>query len=254
MCTSMSGPSLKCYTGLLLVPRASDTGFSFWSTLGLTTSECLITLKQPVFPLYPSTFPSQIQLFFLMALENLFCWIMPCVGNAFDSHIASHLPCCCCCSVTKLCLTLCNPMSAARQASLSITSSGSWLTSIEAVMPSNHLRELTHVHWGCHPTISSSIVPFSSRLQSFPASGSFPMSWPFPSGGRSIGAAASASVLPMNIQGYFPLGLTGLVSLQSKGLSRLFSNTTIQKHQFSGAHSSLWSNPHIHSTHLIQEN
>ena len=82
----------------------------------------------------------------------------------------------------------------------------------------------------CHPTISSSVIPFSSCLQSFPVSGSFPMSWLFPSGRQSIGASASASVLPMNIQGWFLLGLTGLISLQSKGLSRVF-NTTVQKHQ-----------------------
>ena len=79
----------------------------------------------------------------------------------------------------------------------------------------------------CHPTISSSFVPFSSCLQSLPASGSFPMSQLFASGDQSIGASASASVLPMNIQGWFPLGLTGLISLQSKGLSRVFSNTTV---------------------------
>ena len=85
----------------------------------------------------------------------------------------------------------------------------------------------------CHPTISSSVVPFSSCLQSFPAAGSFPMRQFFASGGQSIGASASASVLPMNIQGWFPLGLTGLISLQSKGLSRVFSNTTVQKHKFS---------------------
>ena len=77
----------------------------------------------------------------------------------------------------------------------------------------------------CHPTILSSIVPFCSCLQSFPSSGSFPLSWLFASGGQSIGA--SASVLPKNIQNWFPLGLTGLVSLQSKGLSRVFSNTTV---------------------------
>ena len=86
----------------------------------------------------------------------------------------------------------------------------------------------------CHPTISSSVVPFSSHLQSFPASGSFPMSWFFTSGGHSIGASASASVLPMNIQDWFPLGWTGWISLQSKGLSRVFSNTIVQKHQFFG--------------------
>ena len=84
----------------------------------------------------------------------------------------------------------------------------------------------------CHPTISSSVVPFSSCPQSFPASGSFPMSPFFTSGGQSIGVSASASVFPMSIQDWFSLGLTGLISLQSKGLSRLFSNTTVQKHQF----------------------
>ena len=84
----------------------------------------------------------------------------------------------------------------------------------------------------CHPTISSCVIPFSSCLQSFPASGSFPMSWLFVLGGQSTGASASASVLLMNIQGWFPLGWTGWISLQSKGLSRVFSNTTLQKHQF----------------------
>ena len=86
--------------------------------------------------------------------------------------------------------------------------------------------------WQCHPTTSSSVIPFSSCLQSFPASGSFPMSQLFTSGGQSIGVSAPASVLPMNIQDWFPLGWTGWISLQSKGLSRVFSNTTVQKHQF----------------------
>ena len=84
----------------------------------------------------------------------------------------------------------------------------------------------------CHPTISSSVVPFSSHLQSFPASGSFQMSRFFASGCRSIGVSASTSVLPVNIQDWYPLGLTSWISLQSKGLSRVFSNTTVQKHQF----------------------
>ena len=84
--------------------------------------------------------------------------------------------------------------------------------------------------WWCHPTISSSIVPFSSRLQSFPASGSFPVSQFFVPGGQSIGA--SALVLPMGIQDWFPLGRTGWISLQTKGFSRVFSNTTVQNHQF----------------------
>ena len=85
--------------------------------------------------------------------------------------------------------------------------------------------------WWCHPTIPSSVTLLSC-LQSFPASGSFPMSWVFPLGGQSIKASASVSVIPMNIQGWFPLGLTGLISLQSKGLWRVFSSTTVQKHQF----------------------
>ena len=93
--------------------------------------------------------------------------------------------------------------------------------------------------WWCHPTISSSIIPFPSCPQSLPASGSFQVSQFFVSGEQSTGVSASASVLPMNIQDGFPLGLTGWISLQSKGLSRVFSNTTIQKHQFFGAHLSL---------------
>ena len=97
----------------------------------------------------------------------------------------------------------------------------------------------------CHPTISSSVVPFSN-LQSFPASGSFPVSQFFASGGQTIGASASASVLPMNIQDWFPLGLTGLI-LKSKGLSRVFSSITVQKHQFFSTQLFLLSNSHIHT-------
>ena len=99
----------------------------------------------------------------------------------------------------------------------------------------------------CHPTISSSVVPFSSCPQSLPASWSFPMSQLLASGGQSIGVSASASVLPMNIQCLFPLGLTGLISLQSKGFSRVFSNTTIWKHQFFNTQPSSRSNPPIHT-------
>ena len=90
-------------------------------------------------------------------------------------------------------------------------------------------------NWWCHPTISSSVVPFSSCLQSFPASGSYQMSQFFATGGQSIAVSISASVLPVNIQEWFPLGLTDLISLQSKGLSRVFSNTTVRKHQFFSA-------------------
>ena len=123
------------------------------------------------------------------------------------------------------------PWTAALQASLSITNYWSLpkLMSIELVMPSNHLIL-------CHP--------FFSHLQSFPASGSFPMSQLFSSHGQSIGVSASASVLPMNTQDWSPLGWTGWISLQSKRLSRV-SNTTVQKHQFFGAQLSLCSNSHI---------
>ena len=99
------------------------------------------------------------------------------------------------------------------------------------------------LHWWCRPIISSSVIPFS-YLQSFPASGPFPISWFFTSGGQNIGVSASASVLPMNIQDWFPLGWTGWISLLSKGLSRVFSDT---KHQFFSAQLSLQSNSHIHT-------
>ena len=118
------------------------------------------------------------------------------------------------------------PWIAARQASLTITNSRSPPTpmSIES--------------W-CHSAISSSVAPFSSCPQSFPASGSFPMSQHFVWGSQITGVSALASVLPMNIQDWFPLGWTGWISLQSKGLSRVFSNTTVQKHWFFGAQLSL---------------
>ena len=126
------------------------------------------------------------------------------------------------------------PWTAVHQASLSFPISQSLLKlmSIELVMPFNHLIL-------CHP--------FSSCPQSFPASGSFQMSQFFTSGGQSIRVSASASVLPMNTQDWSCLGWTGWISLQSKGLSRVFSNTTVQKHQFFGAQLSLQSNSHIHT-------
>ena len=132
---------------------------------------------------------------------------------------------CCCCSVTQSYLTLCDSVNGSM-----------------AGFPGHHqLPELaqTHVHWvtdaiqPSHP-LSYSVVPFSSCLWSFPASGSFPMSWLLASGSQSIGASASPSVFSVNIQGWFPLELTGSISLLSKGLSRVFFNTTIPKHQFSG--------------------
>ena len=149
-----------------------------------------------------------------------------------DTHIS--------CSVTKLCLTLCDPMNTCISwASLSFSISQSLLKhmTIQSVILLNHLIL-------CHS--------FSFCLQSFPISGSFPMSWLFTSGGQSIGASASASVPPVNIQGWFPLGLTGLVSLQFRELPRVFSSTTIQKHHFFGSQPYLWSNSHIH-TKLLEK-
>ena len=101
--------------------------------------------------------------------------------------------------------------------------------------------------WWCHPSISSSVVPFSSHLQSSPASESLQMSQFFTSGGQSVGVSASASVLPMNIQDWSPLGWTGWISLQSKGLPRIVSNSTVHKHQFFSTKPSLQSNSHIHA-------
>ena len=136
-------------------------------------------------------------------------------------------------SVSQSCLTLCDPMDC----------------STPGLPVYNQLPEFTqtHVHWvsdAIQP--SHPVIPFFSCFHSFPASGSFQMSQLFTSGGQSIGVSASASVLPMNIQDWFPWRLTGLI-LQSKGLSRIFSNTTVQKHQFFGAQPSSQSNSHIHT-------
>ena len=124
-------------------------------------------------------------------------------------------------SVTQLCLTLCNPMDCSMPGCPSPT-------------PRACSNSCSLSQW-CHPTISSSVVPFSSCLQSFQAAGSFPMRQFFASGGQSIGASYLASVLLMTIQDWFPWGWTGWISLHSKGLSRVFSNTTVQKHQFFGS-------------------
>ena len=132
-------------------------------------------------------------------------------------------------------LTLCDPMDCSKPG-----------------LPVHHqLPELvqTHVHRVSDAIQPSHfLIPFSSCLQSSPASGSFPMSQFFTSGGQSIGVSASASVLPMNIQDWFPLGWTSWISLQSKGLLRVFSNTIVQKHQFFSAQLSLWSNSHSNMT------
>ena len=138
-------------------------------------------------------------------------------------------------SVTQLCPTLCDPMDC----------------SMPSPSPTPRVySDSSPLSWWCHPTIWSPVVPFSSCLQSFPASGSFPRSQFFASGAEVV--SASASVLPVNTQDWFPLGWTGLISLQSKGLSRVFSNTTVQKHQFFGTQ--LFYNPTLTSIHDYWKN
>ena len=137
----------------------------------------------------------------------------------------------CSCSVTKSCPTLFDPMDCSRLPCPSL--------SLRICSNSRPLSQ-----W-CHPVISSFVAPFSSCLQFVPASGYFSVSRLFSSGGQSIGASVSASAFP--IQGWFPLGLTGLISLLSKGLSRVFFSITVRKHQFFSAQPSLWSNSHIHT-------
>ena len=146
---------------------------------------------------------------FLCSAQEIF----PELCSTFFAKIWQH---CCCCSAAQSCPTLCDPVDHSMPG-----------------FPVHH--ELPEPAQWCHPTISSSVIPFFSCPQSFLAWESFPMILLFTSNGQSIGASALASVLPMNIQDWIPLELTGLISFQSKGLSRVFSNTTVQKHQFFGA-------------------
>ena len=148
-------------------------------------------------------------------------------------------------------LTRALPWFSSVQFSHSVMSDSLWLHGLQhnrppcpSPIPRVYSNSCALSQW-CHPTISSSVVPFTFHLQAFPVSGSFPMSQFFASGGQSMGA--SPSVLPRNIQDRFPLRWTGWISLQSKGLPRVFSNTTVQKHQFFGAQLSLWSNSDIHT-------
>ena len=138
-------------------------------------------------------------------------------------------------SVAQSCPALCNPMDC---------------STLRPACPSTTPRVYTNscpLSWWCHPTISSSVIPFSSCLQTFPASGSFPVSQLSISGDQSIGTSASALVHTMNIQSWLPLGLTCLISLLPKGLSRVFSGTIVRKHQVFCAQPSLWSSSHIHT-------
>ena len=156
----------------------------------------------------------------LFILLDRFILIFPII-NMEATSLALVLRHCllCCYSVAKSCPTLCDPMDCSTPGLPVLCSNSCALSQC------------------CHSTILSSVGPFSSCPSFFPELGSFPMSQPCASGGWSIGASALASVLPMNIQGWFPLGLTGLMSLLSKGLSRVFSSTTVRKHQSFGAHS-----------------
>ena len=157
--------------------------------------------------------------------KKLFYWsvidLQCCVNFCHMAKCLSY----CCSSVAKSCPTLCDPH-------------GLQHARLPCPSPSpGACSNSCPLSWWCHPTISSSTAPFSSCLQSFPASGSLAVTRLFESDGQSIEASASTSILPMNIQDWFPLELTGLISFQSKGLSRVFSSTTIWKHQFFGAQS-----------------
>jgi len=163
--------------------------------------------------------------FFLCFLLDIFYWLFP-FSNSVSCHSVQFSP------VTQSCPILCDPMDCSMPG-LPVhyqLPEFTQIMSIESVMPSNHLIL-------CHHLLL--------RLQSFPASGSFPVSQLFASGGQSIGVSASTSALPMNTQDWSALGWTGWNSLQSKGLSRVFSNTTVQKHQFFGTQPSLCSNCHM---------
>ena len=165
--------------------------------------------------------------------------------NLFQKHAQMHIQKCFtsylvipCCSVTSS-STLCDPIDCS-------------MPGFPVLHRFSEFAQTCPLSQWCHARISSSVVLFSSCPQSFPESGSFPMSWLFALGGWSIEASASVSVLPVNSRGWFPLELAGLISLLSKGLCRVFSSTTVQKHQFLGAQSSLWSRFHIHTWLLVK--
>ena len=149
----------------------------------------------------------------------------------FEKHAVFSL---CYCSVAQSCPTLSAPWTEAQQASLSLT--------ISKVCPNS-----CPLHWWCHPAISSSDTLFSLCPPSFPASGTFPVSQVFPSDNQNTGVSTSASVFPTSIQGWFPLRLTGLISLPFKGLSEVFSSTTVRRHQFFSAPPSWQSSSHNHT-------
>ena len=177
----------------------------------------------------------------LKSLCVFLLWGLECTVFSLFHSIPCHLP-----KVTSIILSRYVSLFSSLSFRCSVVSNSLWphgLQHARFLCPSSSPRACSNScplsRW-CHPTILPSVITFSSCLQSFPASGSFLMSWlsnsnEFGSGSQSIGVSVSASAFPMNIQDWFPLGLTGLISLQSKGLSRVFSNTTVQKHQFFGA-------------------
>ena len=171
---------------------------------------------------------------------------MACIASVPSFPYGTHGPalCClygshCCVQLLSLNQTLWDPMHGLQHVRLPCPS----------LSPRVCSNSCPLCRW-CHLTISSSVILLSCCRQSLPAAESFPVSWLSASGGHSIGVSASTSVLPMNIQSWFPLGLTGLIFLQFKGISRVFSNTTVQKHLFFGAQPSLWSNFYIHTSLL----
>ena len=203
----------------------------WWIYCCLGTKSCLILLwphgLQPTRLLCPWDFPGKktgVGCHFLLQIISLFYWkeVMKMQSILFIMYLI------CCCSVAQSCPTPCCPMDCSTPGCCPL------------LLSPRVCSDSCPLSWWYHATISSSVSLFSCP-QSFPASGSFPVSQFLGSGGQSIGVSAPASVLPMNIQGWFPLGLTGLMSLLSKGLSRVFSNTTVGKHHFFGTQPSLWS-------------
>ena len=199
------------------------SSFPFPSLLSLSLSPslslCFLVLLYDGVTLWAHTFRCGLLLSSAFWVNSMLCLLMLFPSQSWRSDIQFR-------SFTQSCLTFCYPMDCSTR--LPCTSP----------TPRDCSDSCPSSQW-CHPTISFSIVPFSSCFLSFPASGSFPMSQFFASCGQSTGVSASASVLPMNIQDWSPLGWTGWISLQSKGLSRVCSNTTVQKHQFFGTQLSL---------------
>ena len=215
---------------LSLLAILYNSSFS-WVYLSLSPLLFASLISSAAYKASPDNHFALLHLFFFgMVLFTASCTIL---WTTF--HSSSGTPfCCCCCSFKQSHLTLYDTMDCSTPGFLYLTISRSLLKirSIQSVISSNHL---------------SSVIPYSTYLPSFPVTRCFPMSRLSASGGQSIGASASASVLPMSIQGWFHLGLTGLISFQSKGLSRVFSNTTVWKHQFFSAQLCLQSNSHIHT-------